>query len=381
MMKRLVIILFFVTSGLLGFFLFNNYQAKIKTREFPEKKITTTKNKTKKTNITSSSIFVPYWSLNEQISKLKNYDNLIYFGIAPSRQGINKQEAGYNGIEMFLSFVPLGKKKLLTLRMINDNINTFILENEDIQKKIIKETLEIIEQNKFDGIVLDLEITDLLNKDIPIQINNFVQQFYSETNKNYRSFFITIYGDAFFRRRPFDLPFLAENSDGILIMAYDFHKSRGEPGPNFPFDSDPAFAEATTGKLKYQYNFKSMLKDFSKDVPKEKLTVVFGMFGYNWLVDEKKRPIRQAEALSLNEINNKFIDKCEFINCVVKRDKISKETEINYVVSAPTPDEQNIYRIDYHIVWFEDEESVKIKTDYLKEQGIDKIAFWAFGYF
>src|SRR3989338_2324539 len=164
MMKRLVIILFFVTSGLLGFFLFNNYQAKIKTREFPEKKITTTKNKTKKTNITSSSIFVPYWSLNEQISKLKNYDNLIYFGIAPSRQGINKQEAGYNGIEMFLSFVPLGKKKLLTLRMINDNINTFILENEDIQKKIIKETLEIIEQNKFDGIVLDLEITDLLNK-------------------------------------------------------------------------------------------------------------------------------------------------------------------------------------------------------------------------
>jgi len=381
-MKRIVILLFFATSGLLGFFLLNNYQAKIKIqKKFPEKKITATNNKTKKIDITSTSIFIPYWSLDEQIRELNEYDNLIYFGISTSKLGINKQESGYNGIEKFISLVPSGKKKLLTLRMIDDDVNMFVLENEDIQEKIIKESLEIIEENKFDGIVLDLEISDVLNKDTPIQIDNFVHKFYTATNENYRAFFLTIYGDSFFRGRPFDVPFLAKNSDGILIMAYDFHKSRGEPGPNFPFESGPSSAKATAGKLKYQYNFKKMISDFSKSVAKEKLTVVFGMFGYDWLVDEKKRPIRQAEALSLSEINNKFIAKCEFKNCVIKRDTVSKETEINYITSSPTPDEENIYRIDYHIVWFEDEESVEIKTEYLKERGIGNISFWAFGYF
>jgi len=85
--------------------------------------------------------------------------------------------------------------------------------------------------------------------------------------------------------------------------------------------------------------------------------------------------------IHINEIKKKFIEKCGFKNCVIKRDAISKETEINYIISSPTPDEQNIFRIDYHIVWFEDEESVKVKTEYLKEQGIGSVSYWASGYF
>ncbi|MBI4226036.1 hypothetical protein HY612_02885, partial [Candidatus Roizmanbacteria bacterium] len=102
---------------------------------------------------------------------------------------------------------------------------------------------------------------------------------------------------------------------------------------------------------------------------------------YDWLVDEKKRPFSQAKALTLNQIREKFLQKCEFKNCVIKRDKYSHETEINYIISSPTPDEQLIYRIDYHIVWFEDEESVKSKTEYLTEKGISSISYWAHGYF
>ena len=370
MMKRIAILLFFIITGLLGFFLFKNYQTKTKTQKTPNKKITAANNKSKKTDISSTSIFVPYWSLDEQSTLLNDYDILIYFGIAASRYGIDIQEAGFKGIPAFVE-VSKGKKKFLTLRMINDDVNVFVLGNEDAQEKIIRETLGIIEQNKFDGVVLDLEISNILNKDTQRQIDNFVHKFYTVINENYKSLFLTIYGDSVFRRRPYNLSYLGKNSDGIFIMAYDFHKSRGEPGPNFPL-----IAKDSRG-----YDFKRMTTDFLSVIPKEKITVVFGMFGYDWLVDEKKRPIKQAEALSLNEINNKFINKCEFKNCVVKRDTISKETEINYVISSPTPDEQNIYRIDFHIVWFENEESVKIKTEYLKEQGIGNISFWAYGYF
>ena len=372
-MKKLVIIILFATGGLLALILGKSYVNRDKSGAVQVKKITPTVKQNYKSATAATSIFIPYWSLTPDASQPSEseYDSYIYFGISPTFDGINKQEVGYDGIEEFLSFVPAGKEKFLTLRMIDDDVNIFILKNADVQRKIIQETSEIVEQNAFAGVVLDLEISSLFDEDVTVQINNFVQQFYTEVNNNYRQFFVTIYGDTFFRRRPFDIAFLAKNSDGIMVMAYDFHKSRGEPGPNFPYESG----------ARYQYNFKKMVSDFSKFVPKEKLTVIFGMFGYDWLVDEKKRPIRQAEALSLNEINKKFIDKCEFKNCVVKRDALSKETEINYIISSPTPDEQEIYRIDYHIVWFEDEESVKIKSDFLKEQGIESISYWAHGYF
>ena len=369
-MKKLALMILLLTGGFLGFFLANSYLRRSPNQIIPDKKVIPSVKQINKTTIKSKSIFVPYWSLDSDSLDISEYDSLIYFGIAPSREGINKQEAGYSGIPTFTK-VSAGKKKFIVLRMIDDEINTFVLENEVVQKKIIAETLDILKEYKFDGVVLDLETANLFGKDLTGQINNLVQQFYSDVNKNYRKFFVAVYGDTFYKKRQFDLSSLAKNSDGIMIMAYDFHKSRGEPGPNFPYSSG----------AKYGYDFKTLIGDFLRLVPKEKLTVIFGMFGYDWLVDEKKRPISQAEALSLNEIKKKFIEKCEFKNCVIKRDSLSKESEINYIISSPTPDEQLIYRIDYHIVWFENEESVKIKTDYLREQGISNVAYWALGYF
>ncbi len=340
-----------------------------------------------KTNIRSSSIFIPYWSLEENNLDVSEFDRLLYFGISPTFAGINRQEEGYLNLEKFISQIPSGKEKFLVLRMIDDDSNFAILENEKNQQKIIEEAINIVKQYGFDGLALDLEISYSLNNEIINQISNFVQKFYSATKQNYRKFLLTLYGDTFYRKRPYDVGFLAENSDEILIMAYDFHKSRGEPGPNFPLNS----------VRQYSYSFKAMLNDFEKIVSRKKITVVFGMFGYDWTVDEQKRPIKPAEALSLNEIKKKFIgvttfkpiaskvvepnSSCSRENCVVRRDSLSKESEINYIISADQPDEQGIYRIDYHIVWFEDEESVKIKSSYLQENGIKSVAYWAYGYF
>ena len=370
-MKKTVFILLLLIGGVGGFYL-----GYLKIRAKPKEKISVQKTKpevqgVEKVPIVSRSVFVPYWSLDQEKIDISGYDKIIYFGITASYNGINKSEQGYSNLRKFNSIIPEKKEKLLALRMINEDINDSVLSNIRIQEVLIRETLELLSEYEYDGLVLDLEISSLLNKEITSQINDFVQKFYTAVSADYRKLYLTVYGDNFYRGRPYDVEFLAKKSDGIMIMAYDLHKSRGEPGPNFPYD---------TG-IKYQYDFKSMISDFLTKVPKEKITVIFGYFGYDWLVDEKKRPIRPAEALSFKEIKSKFLDKCEFKDCVSKRDKISQESEVNYVISAPVPDEQNIYRIDYHIVWFEDEESIKVKTSFLQEQGISSVSYWAYGYF
>lgn len=65
-------------------------------------------------------------------------------------------------------------------------------------------------------------------------------------------------------------------------------------------------------------------------------------------------------------------------NCLIRRDDLSKETEINYVKSWVV---NEFGYMDYHIVWFEDETSVDYKRQFLLEKGIGSMGYWAYSYF
>lgn len=307
----------------------------------------------------TSSIFVPYWADFKTALELNDYDRVIYFGISPTLQGYNEDEIGYSRLGDFT--IGAGdKEKFLTIRMIDTDTNLNILQNKKSWAKIINDSLDIAEEYKFNGIVLDLEISSLPFADTMKDINAFVQDFYTQTKARNLYFAITLYGDTFYRKRTYDVKFLSENSDEVMIMAYDLHKARGEPGPNFPLK----------GKEKYGYDYEALLNDFFIVSP-EKISVIFGMYGYDWIVDEKKRPIKPASSLSFLEIKKKFIDNCEWKNCVVLRDRQSAETEVNYI------DEQSLY----HIVWFEDPKSTADKKNFLEKKGVKGIIYWAYGYF
>lgn len=321
-----------------------------------------------------TGLFVSYWSLVAG-DQLQNYDNLIYFGITANLNGVQKGETGYINIPKFMTLGTPAQKKYLTLRLIDSNTNFDILKDVKIQKKIISETIAIAKENKFDGVVLDLELFSIFNDDIKDQISSFDKVFYTAVKEANLSYFFTVYGDVFYRKRPYDLKFIGENSDGIYVMAYDLHKSQGEPGPNFPL----------SGRDKYGYDLKLMIEDFKAVVPPDKLTVIFGLFGYDWTVDEKKRPVKPGRALNLKDMTSSFVDKCEWKNCFANRDPLSGEMEVNYVTDYfdpdPTTNPDKLYGIIYHDVWFEDMKSTETKKGFLKEQGITNFGYWVYGYF
>jgi len=311
------------------------------------------------------SIFLPSWQVTKDKKlNLEDYDRILYFGLTPDSQGVVEDDA-FNKLKYLDS---ISAEKILVIKMIDDNVNESILKNTDVQNKLIDEAVNIANEYKFSEISLDIELFSLFQDQTKKQINEFVNKFYTIVKGNHLRLSLILYGDVFYRKRPFDLEFLSKNTDGIFIMAYDFHKSKGEPGPNFPF----------SGKQKYGYDFQQMIDDYLVYFSEEKITMIFGMYGYEWLVDEKKRPIRQAKALTYNEIKKQFLDKCEWQDCIIKRDDLAKEMEVNYITSEIV---DNVAQMNFHIVWFEDNESVKIKTQFLEEKGIGNTAFWAYGYF
>lgn len=244
------------------------------------------------------------------------------------------------------------KKRQVVLRMLNSELNTAILENTQTQKKLAKELNAFLVQNDYQGVVLDLEVSFTLREQTRNEITQFVQILCTEIQYNYKSCSMLIYGDLFYRKRPYDLKKLGAIVDTIHIMAYDFNKAGGEPGPNFPYESA-------------DYDFQQMIADFSTYVPKEKIEVVFGMYGYDWTLNEQGTPLKAATAISLGEIEGTLGRKY-----MVKKNS-AKEKSIDYM------DENG----KQHTVWYEDKESVKVKTEYLLRRGIGQVSFWAYSYF
>lgn len=317
------------------------------------------------------SLFLPYWTLPDSGDDItlpilpqsdgQKIANYIYFGIAAGETGIDEGETGFRQLERFIQLTSdTTGRKTITIRMVNDDINEKILDSADLQNTIIKQSISIAKSHGFDEILFDFELKALPLVDVKNKVTAFMQRASTDVKNEGLSFSIAIYGDTFYRARPFDIAKLAPLTNEMYIMAYDFHKSFGTPGPNFPLDKSDLF----------EYDLRTMLSDFTESVPREKLHIVHGMYGYEWEVDAQNRPKKRATALTLAQIKKRFLP-CDELHCTMRRDRPSAETEIVYV------DTTN----QRHVIWFEDEKSVATKQHAIAEVGIHGIGFWASGYY
>lgn len=186
-----------------------------------------------KTETQKTYLFVPYWSLTNTEIIESDQQILVYFGVAADEAGLRRNEDGYKKLLAFSESAG-DKDKLLTIRMLDSDANFTILKNKIMQQKIIDQSIELAKRDGYGGIVMNLELSALPFESLTKQISEFNDLFYQQVKEESLQYFVTTYGDSFYRVRPFDIKQLSRNSDGIFIMAYDFHKARGNPGPNFP---------------------------------------------------------------------------------------------------------------------------------------------------
>ena len=369
-MKKLVLLL---SIAIISFFLFKTYlkpkQVSIIT---PNNAPTTSTIQTPTKNIENSStysLFIPYWKtslLNDKISIPRIADMTdeeikpIYFGLSVDENGLMKDEIGFKNLPQFISNFD-SKPMAITIRMLNDDTNIKILKNQDYQNNAIESLDRFLTDYSFSEIILDLELKSLPTEEVINQINQFVKKVADKTHQHNLIFSMTIYGDVFYRQRPFDIQKLSSWTDRFYIMTYDFHKSYGLPGPNFPLEKNE----------NDNYDMKLLIDDLLRFTSSEKIVVVFGLYGYDWTVDEKGRPLKSAKAITLNQIHDKFLNDCPYKSCVIERDNHSSESHITYI------DEQG----KKHDLWFEDEKSIAQKISFLKSKNISSYSFWTFGYF
>lgn len=354
-MKKITAIIFLLVAIILYAFLFLRPTATPQQTTHGSPSIT--KNPFPGTTVSHNVLFVPYWS-NETL--FPGFQTYVYFSIKPTTKGIDMTDSGFAGLPAFVTATQ-SNTTLLTVQMSTNDTTEKILQDTNMQHAVIQDSINIAKSYGFDGILLDLEYSGFAFPSVTQSITDFSTRFAKEVKSSNLTYYQTFFGDSIYLARPYDIKKIAQASDGIFILAYDFHKANGTPGPNFPL----------TSREDADYSFGQMIQDFTKKVARTKITVIFGMFGYDWTIDEKGRPEKSAISLSDADIQASFLRKCVFTHCVVTRDSITEEPSVSYEDTTG----------QHHIVWWEDMQSITQKETILKQNGISQVGFWANGYF
>ncbi len=355
-MKKVIGILFVVFLIALCYFLFLDRKSPFSDRIST---LTTNSNNYINPSAKKTYIFIPYWTFSDSIVS-DDFDSLLYFGVMADVNGINRDDPGFEKVASFMASTKSNKERILSIRMTDASINSEIIKNPSIQGKIIDDSIEIAKEYGFDGILVDFETSAFGFENTTKNISDFYSRFSVKVHENKLLFYTTLFGDSYYRARAYDIKHIGKISDKVLVMTYDFHKSRGNPGPNFPL----------RGNESYGYDLGALIKDYQKDIDNKKLIIVLGYFGYDWQIDKNKEAISNGVPLSTNKIQQDFVNSCVYKKCSLKRNS-DKEPYIEYIDTEGKP----------HVVWFEDEISIKEKLVELSKNGINQTGFWAYSYY
>jgi spore germination protein YaaH len=218
-----------------------------------------------------------------------------------------------------------------------------IFEDSLFRKKFIEDLKNIF--SKYDGINIDFEGIDPKYRDKFVQ---FMRELYNAFHREgkivsvdvqpktccSRCFWCWLDWDNF----PYDYRELSKYTDLFIVMAYDQHYEKSDPGPV----SDLTW-------------FEDVVNYALSKVPREKLVIGIPFYGYCWPSPKNGFGVGFQDAMN-------YAREC---NATVKFDeKVGEAT-----FSCPSTG----------ICWFNTAESTKLRLRKLAEKGLSKVAAWRIG--
>ncbi len=228
------------------------------------------------------------------------------------------------------------------------------LTNADSRANFIQQVDQFLAANpSYRGISLDFEeISSQAQQGYMALLAALYQDLHS---RNLRLYINTPVGDD-----DFDLKYMADNSDGLLLMNYDQHQVGSEPGP-----------------IADQDWFLDNLKNVLKVVPKEKAICAIGSYGYDWTTTMPEVPKRPRAKVP----PPKVLSALEMSTQTAWQEATDADAQIQL-----DPDSLNVHFAyddeDAHVrhqVWFLDAVTVLNQMRAARALGIETFALWRLG--
>jgi spore germination protein len=327
--------------------------------------------------------FAPYWTLN----KLDNVDfdvltTLAYFGVPIKPDGnLDTTDIGYTRLhsdkakELFNKARAHNTKVVLTITLMDNESIEALMDDPKAQKKTINQTVKLVTDNNLDGINVDIEYDGNPGPVKRDQFSKFVKDITNEMKSADPDSKVTVsvYASAAKYPKLYDIKSIAQSTDGIFMMAYDFAtKGSDHAMPTAPLNGHK--------EGKYWYDIETAVNDFLALMPSEKLILGVPYYGYNYSV---AKPQVKAATMSAYYRNARALTQTYSAMEDDIKPKINGITKIQEGWDQDGKVSWVAYKNGtgaWRMVFKEDEKSLGIKYDFAKENNLAGVGIWALGF-
>lgn len=327
--------------------------------------------------------FAPFWTFDKLDGvDLKTLTTLAYFSIPVQADGsLDRFDPGYQtfiskkATKLFKEAHADKTQVVLTVTQMDNGTILSLLDNPEAQTQAISEIVNTVQRRGIDGINVDLEYNGDPGEGYRAKFTAFVRNLTQSMHRvnPHSQVTVSVYAASVKEPKIYDIKSLAEVSDSIFMMAYDFaHLGADEAMPTSPLYG---YKEG-----KYWYDVSSAVDDFLTQMPAEKLILGVPWYGYNYLVYKPQvlaktspnygwgGPVVQTYAGASDNIHP---DREDISDIQTGWDDIGKVGWKAYFSSAVN---------SWRMIFLEDPRSLGMKYDFAKDKKLAGVGIWALGF-
>ena len=260
--------------------------------------------------------------------------------VPPPQDDLWMIEAAWNrGVKPLLVLTPFSGGAF------NNQLIRVLVENQEIQDRVIEELLVTVEDRGYAGVDVDFEYILPENR---VSYAEFVGRLKRRMNENGYQVSVAVAPKTADDQKGLlvegvDYAQLGENADFVFLMTYEWGYTYGPPLAVAPLDKVRQVVEYAVSRI-----------------PEEKLIMGIPNYGYDWPVPYERgltraRTIGNVEAVSLAVENGAQIEYAE----------VSQAPWFSYQRAGME-----------HVVWFEDVRSITAKVELAREFGLAGVWYW-----
>lgn len=260
--------------------------------------------------------------------------------VPPPQDDLWMIEAAWNrGVKPVLVLTPFSGGAF------NNQLIRALVENREIQDRVIEELLVTVEDRGYAGVDVDFEYILPENR---VSYAEFVGRLKRRMNENGYQVSVAVAPKTADDQKGLlvegvDYARLGENADFVFLMTYEWGYTYGPPMAVAPLDKVRQVVEYAVSRI-----------------PGEKVILGIPNYGYDWPVPYERgitraRTIGNVEAVSIAAENGAKIEYAE----------VSRAPWFSYRQAGVE-----------HVVWFEDVRSVTAKVELAREFGLAGVWYW-----
>jgi len=308
--------------------------------------------------------FLPTW----MVGKTREYsgkeiDDLIFLGIEVDVEGnlvweTQSKKINSESYEKQKEKIKAdGGKNILGIKLFKDDDLDVFLRNKTARDNLIEQLKFLVEKEGMDGVNIDFEY-----QNSPVAILN--QSFFDFLDEirmaDIGEISVDVFMNTIIKGDLDSLRLLVGKTDYLILMAYDFHR----PGSDFAGSVAPIRSKPGERNI-----LEAVEKIIEENIEKRKIVLAYPLYGYEWKTYTSD--LGAAVKTGWSQMSS------------WKRTKeliAEKKLEVKWDDLSMTPWLVFEENEEIHQIYFENEKSLEIKSNLVKDNNFGGLGFWALGY-